>query len=99
MKAIDKLPQPAEWKLKTITINGDIPGPDGKPQTEEVELWLRDPVDCIRELMGNPTFRDSVCFEPQHAFDDDAGTARRYDEMWTADCISKSAFRRQSDRK
>lgn len=85
MKAIDKLPQLSEWHLKAITIEGNLLGQDGQRQTEEVELWLRNPVDCIRELMANPTFRDAVCFEPQQVFDDNAGTTRRYDEMWTAD--------------
>jgi hypothetical protein len=84
MKAIDKLPQSSEWNLKAIMIEGDLLGQDGRRQTEEVELWLRNPVDCIRELMANPTFRDAICFEPQQAFDDKEGTQRRYDEMWTA---------------
>ncbi|KAF9235433.1 hypothetical protein BU15DRAFT_89590 [Melanogaster broomeanus] len=49
MKAIDKLPQSAEWNLKAITIEGDLLGQDGQRQTEEAELWLRNPIDCIRE--------------------------------------------------
>jgi hypothetical protein len=85
MKAIDKLPQSSEWKLKGVTIEGDLLGTDGQRQTEDVELWMRDLIDCIRELMANPTFRDAVCFEPQRVFDDKEGTMRRYDEMWTAD--------------
>ncbi|KIJ08909.1 hypothetical protein PAXINDRAFT_17990 [Paxillus involutus ATCC 200175] len=85
MKAIDKLPQSSEWKLKGVTIEGDLLGTDGQRQTEDVELWMRDPIDCIRELMANPTFRDAMCFEPQRVFDDKQGTMRRYDKMWTAD--------------
>ncbi|KAF9237171.1 hypothetical protein BU15DRAFT_49017 [Melanogaster broomeanus] len=85
MKAIDKLPQSSEWNLKAITIEGDLLGQDGQRQTEEVEFWLCNPVDCIRELMANPTFCDSICFEPQQVFDDKEGMTRCYDEMWTAD--------------
>ncbi|KIK74815.1 hypothetical protein PAXRUDRAFT_37023 [Paxillus rubicundulus Ve08.2h10] len=84
MKAIDKLPQSSEWNLKAITIEGDLLGQDGQWQTEEAELWLCNPVDCIRELMANPTFRDAVCFEPQQVFDNNEGKTRHYNEMWTA---------------
>ncbi|KIK78049.1 hypothetical protein PAXRUDRAFT_56931, partial [Paxillus rubicundulus Ve08.2h10] len=84
MKAIDKLSQSSEWNLKAIMIEGDLLGQDGWRQTEEAELWLRNPVDCIHELMVNPTFRDAVCFEPQQVFDDNEGKMRCYDEMWTA---------------
>ncbi|KAF8120405.1 hypothetical protein EV363DRAFT_1407675 [Boletus edulis] len=85
MKAVDKLPRSSEWKLKVLTVEGDLLRPDGQRETEEVELWLRDPVECIRELMADPTFRDDVCFEPQQAFDDQEGRTRRYDEMWTGE--------------
>lgn len=85
MKAVDKLPRSSEWKLKALTVEGDLLRPDGQRQTEEVELWLRDPVECIRELMADPTFRDDVCFEPQQAFDDQEGRTRRYDKMWTGE--------------
>lgn len=40
MKVIDKLPQSSEWKLKAITIEGDLLGTDGQYQTQEVKLWL-----------------------------------------------------------
>ncbi|KAF8833145.1 hypothetical protein BDN67DRAFT_992890 [Paxillus ammoniavirescens] len=85
MKAIDKRPQLSEWHLKAITIEGDLLGQNGQQQTEEVELWLCNPVDCIRKLMANVTFCDAVCFESQQVFDDKVGTMRHYNEMWTAD--------------
>ncbi|KIK75774.1 hypothetical protein PAXRUDRAFT_18702 [Paxillus rubicundulus Ve08.2h10] len=40
MQAINKLPQLSEWKLKGITIEGDLLGMDGQCQTEDVELWM-----------------------------------------------------------
>ncbi|KIJ10756.1 hypothetical protein PAXINDRAFT_16302 [Paxillus involutus ATCC 200175] len=85
MKAINKLLQSSEWKLKDITIEGDLLGADGQCQTEDVELWMHDPNDCIHELMANPTFWDAVCFELQQVFDDKEGTTRQYNKMWTAD--------------
>jgi len=85
MKAIDSLPQSAEWSLKMVEVEGDILGTDGKPLTEEVELWMRNPLDCIRELLANPNFADAISYEPQKVFDDEAGRERRFDEMWTGD--------------
>ena len=85
MKAIDSLPQSAEWSLKMVEVEGNILGTDGKPLTEEVELWMRNPLDCIRELLANPNFADAISYEPQKVFDDEAGRERRFDEMWTGD--------------
>lgn len=53
--------------------------------SEELELWRRDPVDCVRELLGNPAFRDHLRYAPEHVFLDEEGEDRVYDEAWTAD--------------
>ncbi|TDL16783.1 hypothetical protein BD410DRAFT_730882 [Rickenella mellea] len=54
--------------------------------TEELELWLRDPVDCVKELIGNPSFRESMAYAPEKAFaTDDPEGNRIYDEAWTGD--------------
>ncbi|KAG0691509.1 hypothetical protein DFH29DRAFT_986262 [Suillus ampliporus] len=37
---------------------------------------MRDPVECIRELMGNPEFDHMVSYAPERV---------RFDEMWTGD--------------
>jgi len=72
MKAIDDLPRSTEWSLKFIEVEGDILGADRKPLTEKVELWMHNPLDCICELMANPSFVDAIAFEPQQVFDDEA---------------------------
>jgi hypothetical protein len=64
-------------------ITGDLIGEDGKPLTEEVELWRRDPVECVRELIGNPAFKDYISYVPEKAYRDEEGKERIYDEMWT----------------
>ena len=53
--------------------------------TEKVELWKRDPVECIREIIGNPAFRDKLSYAPQRVYTDATETVRIYDEMWTGD--------------
>lgn len=58
---------------------------EGKPRTEEIELWKRDPVACIRELMGDARFKEHMCYTPEQVYTDDTGTSRVYSEMGTAD--------------
>ncbi|KAG1858502.1 hypothetical protein F4604DRAFT_1882873 [Suillus subluteus] len=85
MKAIDQLPHETEWQLKRITVQGNKPTNDGQCETEDLELRLQDPVDCICELMANPEFDPMVSYAPERVFADMEGKTRRYDEMWTGD--------------
>lgn len=55
------------------------------PLTEEVELWKRDPVELIKELMGNPAFKDHLQYAPYKVFEGRSGTCRAWDEMATAE--------------
>ncbi|KAI0074716.1 hypothetical protein K474DRAFT_1601024, partial [Panus rudis PR-1116 ss-1] len=77
-----------EW---TCEIFDQGPGSeDNNPDvmlTERLELWKRNPVDCVRELLGNPTFRNHLNYAPEkvygEAFEQDE--ARIWSEMWTGD--------------
>jgi hypothetical protein len=82
---INKLHTGAQWECKIIKTTGDLQDEDGELLTEDNELWIRDPVECIRELIGNPAFRDYVAYGCQQVFVDKEGTIRRYDEMWTGE--------------
>ncbi|KAF7371492.1 hypothetical protein MVEN_00003800 [Mycena venus] len=84
LEAIDDLPGGVGWKLEKLTLKGDLEDDDGKSIIETLELWYRDPVDCIRELMGNPVFRDVMQYAPQKLFEDAAGKSEIINEMWTA---------------
>lgn len=53
--------------------------------TEELELWTRDPLECIKELMANPAFAGNMTYSPVQMFSDSAGTVREFKEMWTGD--------------
>ena len=64
---------------------GDLLDKGGEPLTEENELWIRDPVECIRELIGNLAFCDHIAYVCQEVFTDEKGENRRYDEMWTGE--------------
>ena len=52
---------------------------------EKLELWRRNPIEVVKELMGNEALRDALQYAPERAYTDREGTNRVYDEMWTAD--------------
>ncbi|KAF9235882.1 hypothetical protein BU15DRAFT_89436 [Melanogaster broomeanus] len=84
-KKVDALPHGTPWSCKKVTITGDQEDENGEMMTEEVEVWLRDVVECIQELIGNPLFEDDMVYEPSRAYQDEAGLHRVIDDMWTAD--------------
>ena len=52
---------------------------------EDLELWRRDPVECVKELIGNPAFKEFMSYVPERVYVDNKGQERIYDEMWTGD--------------
>ena len=42
-------------------------------------------MECIRELIGNPAFRDKMQYVPEKVYKDCDGNVRVFDEMWTGD--------------
>ncbi|KAG1898632.1 uncharacterized protein F5891DRAFT_1129435 [Suillus fuscotomentosus] len=84
-KKLDKLPTGPGWTCEIVTSTGDRVGGDRKPLTEQHELWRRDPVECVRDLIGNPAFKDYLSYVPEQVFADPQGKTRVYDEMWTGD--------------
>ncbi|EIW62745.1 uncharacterized protein TRAVEDRAFT_78057, partial [Trametes versicolor FP-101664 SS1] len=81
-KKIDSLPSgEASWNVEVFEAIGDRVGEDGRLKKEKVELWQRNPVDCIRELMGNSAFRDSIRYAPERQYADAGGKERIYGNM------------------
>jgi hypothetical protein len=85
LKKIDSLSAKPGWKCETIEVEGNAIGADGEPATESVELWFRDPIECIQGLIGNSKFRENMSYVPQKVFTSGSGTTRIYDEAWTGD--------------
>lgn len=54
--------------------------------TEDLELWKRDPVECIKDLMSNPAFKEHMAYAPERVYTNAEGSedSRIFDEMWTA---------------
>ena len=80
IRSIDSLPTGQKWKTSSFSFSGDR-------GTEEVELWHRDPIDCVRELISNPLFRDSMRYAPERVWFAGRRRVRKrvYGEMWTGD--------------
>ncbi|KAG6913067.1 hypothetical protein DXG01_009879, partial [Tephrocybe rancida] len=85
LNTIDSLPKGVKWNLHHVHMTGDLLDDDGNPLRDTLEFWWRDPVECVRELLGNPVFRDVLKYAPEHLFTDSSKTERVIDEMWTAD--------------
>lgn len=88
MKSIDQLPTGPDWQCELIQVHGDREGTEDAEENvegEELELWLRDPVACVRELIGNESFLNDMAYAPEKVYTDARATTRRYDEMWSGD--------------
>ncbi|KAF8181120.1 RNA ligase-domain-containing protein [Mycena galopus ATCC 62051] len=84
LEAIDRLPIGTDWKVKHIPVTGDITNKSGQVMTETAELWFRDPVECVKELIGNPSFKDVMDYAPKHQFVDAEGAEQLIKEMSSA---------------
>ena len=49
---------------------------------EQLELWYCNPIECMKELFGNPAFKDYILYVAEHVYVDDEGVIRIFDEMW-----------------
>ncbi|KAG1906491.1 uncharacterized protein F5891DRAFT_941482 [Suillus fuscotomentosus] len=84
-KKLDKLPKGPGWMCDIVTSTGDRVDGSQEFLTERHELWRRDPVECVRELVGNPAFKEYLAYLPEKVYEDPEGKTRVYDEMWTGD--------------
>ncbi|KAG1897449.1 uncharacterized protein F5891DRAFT_1129914 [Suillus fuscotomentosus] len=85
LQRVDKLPRGPGWTCKKVTVRGNCKDDKGEMLQEDVELWSRDPVECVKELIGNLAFKEHMAYSPAKAYADCAGQHRVIDEMWTAD--------------
>ncbi|KAK6995614.1 hypothetical protein R3P38DRAFT_3329919 [Favolaschia claudopus] len=86
LKKVDKLPTGPGWRCEMVTAVGNQLDENDELMKEDLELWMRDPVECIKELMGNPAFRDFMAYVPERVYGNEDGreSSRIWDEMWTA---------------
>ncbi|KAF7343134.1 hypothetical protein MVEN_01743900 [Mycena venus] len=87
LKRIDALEDGPKWTCYPFKLIGDELDSDGSPKTEIVEMWCRDPVECVQELVENAAFTKQA-YEPYRIFRrfvDGRYSNREFNEMWTAD--------------
>jgi hypothetical protein len=81
---IDSLPPGPKFMCTPRKIMGDIVNLKGEAEVQYVELWRRDPIKCIRELIGNPNFNGRIDYAPTHRYRNQNHSNREYSEMSTA---------------
>ncbi|GLB44066.1 putative zn-finger domain-containing protein [Lyophyllum shimeji] len=75
-----------EWTCDIISAQGNVTNDDNELLApEKLELWCRNPVDCIKELLSNPALVDDLSYAPERVYADKEGKIRIYDEMNTGD--------------
>ncbi|KAI5115528.1 hypothetical protein M0805_009630 [Coniferiporia weirii] len=85
VQMIDALPQSTKWINNFIVAMGDCLNADGSPMSETLELWWHNPVEIIRELVGNPFLKDHMSFEPKWVYTDVTCSECIYNKTWTGD--------------
>ncbi|KAJ6545342.1 hypothetical protein B0H19DRAFT_955423 [Mycena capillaripes] len=75
LENIDSLPIAGKWHCEHIPLVGDLVDENNSFKTEVAELWFRDPVECVKELIGNPAFRHVIDYAPSQLHDHHLGRA------------------------
>ncbi|KZT53153.1 hypothetical protein CALCODRAFT_440577 [Calocera cornea HHB12733] len=80
----EHLPPAPRFQVTQIEVEG-ASGMD----SETLELWGRDPLDCVRELLGDPLLNGHIDYAPRRDYVDGSCSERLYSEyatgnhMWT----------------
>ena len=74
MKKIDTLPTGPDWTCEVVKAAGDHIDENGTAMEEKLELWQHDPVECIKELVGNPAFKEAITYTPERVYANSEGT-------------------------
>jgi hypothetical protein len=84
---IDALPANGlpDFECEIIHVEGTVLDSQGMPEVEHLELWKRNPVECVREILGNPAFEDALRYEPEKVFTDATCSEQIYNEAWTGE--------------
>jgi hypothetical protein len=87
LKKVDQLPTGPDWTCKMVTAAGNRVDENDELMSEDLELWMRNPVECIKELISNPAFREHMAYAPERVYGakDGREESRIFDEMWTAE--------------
>ncbi|KAG8919877.1 hypothetical protein FRC02_001306 [Tulasnella sp. 418] len=85
LQKIDQLPTGPRFKSKTFSITGDLRNAKGQMMTEVVEMYYRDPVEVVEELISRPSLRDHLTYSPMKIYTSPARQNRIYMDMSSGD--------------
>ncbi|KAI0687640.1 hypothetical protein BC835DRAFT_1286335 [Cytidiella melzeri] len=86
---VDSLPKGPNWQCEVWEVKGTEVDENENMRTEVVELWKRNPVECIKDLLANPMFADHMRYEPERLYEDKDGKRPIFNEMWTGEWWEK----------
>ncbi|EIW75218.1 hypothetical protein CONPUDRAFT_66179, partial [Coniophora puteana RWD-64-598 SS2] len=74
------------WESFSMSYKGPRPARDVPPwMTETYDVWFRDPQTIIKNMLGNPDFKDSMDYAPYREFD--FSGSRRWEDMFSGDWV------------
>jgi hypothetical protein len=82
---MDSLPEGPGFQVQWLNVTGDLLDKNKKPIEEQVEFWHRDPIDCVKEILGNPALQPHIKYAPERIYQDLDRKIRVYEGMHTAD--------------
>ncbi|KAI0682454.1 hypothetical protein BC835DRAFT_1311511, partial [Cytidiella melzeri] len=84
---IDELPRGPKWQCEMIKVTGSEKDAEGnsREKVELVELWKRNPVDCIKELIANPLLAEHMRFRSERLYENEDRKWPIFSEMWTGE--------------
>ena len=85
LKYIDGLPQGPQWTCTPLKIKGDLTDANGNICVEIAEVWHRNPVEVVQDLLDNASFEDCLKWTPQRKYRDSEGASRVFKEMNSGD--------------
>jgi hypothetical protein len=78
VKDIDKLPHGPKWDAHNVNI--------GEGSHKRVHIvFKRNVLDVVKELIGNPRFKEFMRYAPKRHWTSNRRKFRVYDEMWSGD--------------
>ncbi len=95
---IDSLPTGPDWIHEVLSVDTGLKNADGSSKVEEVQLFRRDPNECVDELMGDPTFDGHIAYSPEQVYTDFEKTKRCFGEMNTGEWWEEVQVRAWSSR-
>ncbi|KAJ3725296.1 hypothetical protein C8R42DRAFT_576029, partial [Lentinula raphanica] len=68
LQYIDSLPRGPAFTCTPMKIVGDLKDESNDFLTETLELWHRDPLECVAKILANPLFKEHQAYSPERVY-------------------------------